>query len=50
MGYYGGTGARLMRTLGPLQGTAEPTPAEGDRGVLETAGKSASPSTFPLTG
>ena len=24
MGYYGGAGARLMRSLGPLQGTAEP--------------------------
>ena len=24
MGYYGGAGARLMRTFGPLQGTAEP--------------------------
>ena len=26
MGYYGGAGARLMRSLGPLQGTTEPTP------------------------
>ena len=26
MGYYGGAGARLMRSLGPLQGAAEPTP------------------------
>ena len=24
MGYYGGAGARLVRSLGPLQGTAEP--------------------------
>src|SRR4029453_582177 len=24
MGYYGGAGARLMRSLGPLQGTPEP--------------------------
>jgi hypothetical protein len=35
MGYYGGAGARLMRTLGPLQGTAEPTPQDGARSLLE---------------
>jgi hypothetical protein len=35
MGYYGGTGARLMRTIGPLQGTAEATPADGPRNVIE---------------
>ena len=35
MGYYGGAGARLMRSLGPLQGTAEPTPPDGDRNLLE---------------
>ena len=35
MGYYGGTGARLVRTIGPLQGTAEPTPADGERTLVE---------------
>lgn len=32
-GYYGGRGARLMRTVGPLPGAAHPTPepARGDR-------------------
>ena len=35
MGYYGGAGARLMRTLGPLQGTAEPTPQDGPRHLVE---------------
>ena len=35
MGYYGGAGARLMRSLGPLQGTAEPTPQDGPRTLLE---------------
>ena len=35
MGYYGGAGARLMRSLGPLQGTAEPTPPDGNRNLLE---------------
>jgi hypothetical protein len=35
MGYYGGAGARLLRSLGPLQGTAEPTPQDGDRNLVE---------------
>jgi hypothetical protein len=35
MGYYGGAGARLMRTIGPLQGTSEPTPQDGDRHLIE---------------
>ncbi len=35
MGYYGGAGARLMRSLGPLQGTAEPTPKDQARNLLE---------------
>src|SRR4026207_503051 len=30
MGYYGGAGARLMRSLGPVQGTAGPAPQAGD--------------------
>lgn len=35
MGYYGGAGARLMRTIGPLQGTVEPTPKDGPRSLIE---------------
>ena len=35
MGYYGGAGARLMRTVGPLQGTVEPTPRDGARSLIE---------------
>jgi hypothetical protein len=35
MGYYGGAGARLMRTIGPLQGTAEATPQDGNRSLIE---------------
>lgn len=35
MGYYGGAGARLMRTIGPLQGSAQPTPADGDLHLIE---------------
>ena len=37
MGYYGGAGARLMRTIGPLQGTVEPTPPDGHRKLIECA-------------
>jgi hypothetical protein len=39
MGYYGGAGARLMRTMGPLQGTTEPTPNDGNRSVIECTWK-----------
>ena len=35
MGYYGGAGARLMTTLGPLQGRAQPTPTPGERRIHE---------------
>jgi hypothetical protein len=35
MGYYGGAGARLMRTIGPLDGTAESTPKDGERHLVE---------------
>jgi hypothetical protein len=35
MGYYGGAGARLMRTIGPLQGTVEATPGDGNRNLIE---------------
>ena len=35
MGYYGGAGARLMRTLGPLQGTEQPTPKDGAKNLIE---------------
>jgi hypothetical protein len=35
MGYYGGTGARLMKTLGPLEGKAQPVPGVGPKNVRE---------------
>jgi hypothetical protein len=35
MGYYGGKGARLMRSLGPFQGVVQPTPEDGVRKVKE---------------
>jgi len=34
-GYYGGRGARLMTTLGPFQGQAQPLPPVGPRSVRE---------------
>lgn len=34
-GYYGGRGARLMTTLGPFEGTAQPTPAPGEKNLHE---------------
>jgi hypothetical protein len=36
MGYYGGKGARWMRSLGPLEGMAQPTPGDGPRNVRES--------------
>src|SRR5690606_10095266 len=30
-GYYGGTGARHIETLGPFEGKQQPTPAPGER-------------------
>ncbi len=35
MGYYGGKGARLMTTLGPFQGKAQPTPTLGPKDLHE---------------
>lgn len=35
MGYYGGRGARLMTTLGPLQGEPQPVPAVGPERLRE---------------
>lgn len=35
MGYYGGRGARLMTTVGPLAGDVQPTPEVGPRRLRE---------------
>lgn len=35
MGYYGGRGARLMQTIGPLPGIAQPTPEPGEKNLHE---------------
>lgn len=34
-GYYAGTGARLMATIGPIQGKAQPTPDLGPKNLNE---------------
>lgn len=34
-GYYGGRGARLMKTMGPLQGKTQPTPEAGPKRLRE---------------
>ncbi len=35
MGYYGGRGARLVRELGPLQGSEQPVPSPGPKSLHE---------------
>jgi hypothetical protein len=35
MGYYGGRGARLMSTAGPLQGKSQPVPKPGPKDIHE---------------
>jgi hypothetical protein len=47
MGYYGGRGARLMTTLGPFQGKAQPTPAPGPKDLHECRWESTTRLTIP---
>ncbi len=35
LGYYGGKGARLIRSMGPFQGIAQPAPKDGDANLIE---------------
>ncbi|GAC1474129.1 MAG: hypothetical protein NVSMB9_23930 [Isosphaeraceae bacterium] len=35
LGYYGGRGARLLKTLGPFQGKTQPTPSPGAKNLHE---------------
>ena len=37
LGYYGGTGARHIQTLGPFKGQTQPTPPVGDKRLRECA-------------
>lgn len=47
MGYYGGLGARLMTTLGPIDGTTQPAPPIGGRRLRECQWQPAARITIP---
>jgi hypothetical protein len=47
MGYYSGKGARLMRSLAPLKGITQPTPADGERNLVECKWKAGATLTIP---
>jgi len=47
MGYYGGRGARLIETLGPFQGKAQPTPPVGPRAIRECRWEPSTQLTIP---
>lgn len=47
MGYSGGRGARLMTTLGPLAGTAQPLPPVGDQRLRDCRWTPATALTIP---
>nr|WP_235963951.1 N,N-dimethylformamidase beta subunit family domain-containing protein [Tautonia rosea] len=47
MGYYGGRGARLMTTLGPIEGIAQPIPEPGEKNVHECRWKPSATVTIP---
>jgi hypothetical protein len=46
-GYYGGRGARLMKTLGPLQGKRQPVPPVGPRRLRECKWRPSASLTIP---
>lgn len=47
MGYYGGRGARLMTTQGPLEGTTQPTPRPGPKNLHECTWRKTTTLTIP---
>lgn len=47
MGYYGGRGARHMTTLGPFEGTTQPTPKPGPKDLHECRWAPAAQLTIP---
>lgn len=47
MGYYDGVGARLMTTLGPLDGKTQPTPEMGDQRLMECRWEPSASITIP---
>ncbi|MEX0825064.1 MAG: N,N-dimethylformamidase beta subunit family domain-containing protein [Pirellulaceae bacterium] len=46
-GYYGGAGARHMRTLGPFEGTPQPMPEVGERRLRECTWPASTTLTIP---
>jgi hypothetical protein len=48
-GYYGGRGARLMKTLGPFQGKAQPVPPVGPRRLRECKWQPSAELTIPAS-
>ena len=46
-GYYAGRGARLMRTIGPLSGSAQPTPEPGAKRLRECQWERSASITIP---
>ncbi len=47
MGYYGGKGARLLTTLGPLEGKSQPLPKPDDRRLIECHWETSTTLTIP---
>jgi hypothetical protein len=47
MGYYGGRGARLVKTLGPFDGKAQPVPKPGPKNLHECRWEPAARLTIP---
>ena len=47
MGYYGGRGARLMKSLGPFEGTTQPDPEIGPKNLHECRWKPAATLAIP---
>jgi hypothetical protein len=47
MGYYGGRGARLMTTIGPIEGIAQPVPQPGEKALHECRWKASTTLTIP---
>jgi hypothetical protein len=47
MGYYGGLGARLVTTIGPLEGKAQPVPEPGEKDLHECRWEASASLTIP---
>jgi N,N-dimethylformamidase beta subunit-like, C-terminal len=47
MGYYGGTGGRLMKSMGPYAGRPQPNPAIGERRLRECQWETSARLTIP---